>query len=317
MADLKPVYLIHGDDDAKIDEWRTRVRRRAEAEHGPGGLEAFDTRSSTPDQVVASMAALTFATGTRYLMADDVTAWKAAELAPLVDAVGSMPPDTVVVLVARGKPLKGLVKAVEAAGGEVREHAAPKPWEMPRWVTARAAEHGARMDSDAAKELVSTVGGGQQRLAREIEKLIVAVHPRTDIGADDVEEMCAGENPPKVYDLADAVVGQDLRGALALAEELSLGESPGRLVYPVVRRLREVHKVLALLDAGVPEKDLPGQMKMPPWMAKKAIALARKAERETVERALCRFADLELDLRGGGTLDERTAVTLAMARAAA
>ncbi len=58
-------------------------------------------------------------------------------------------------------------------------------------------------------------------------------------------------------------------------------------------------------------------MKMPPWMAKKAIALARTADRETVERALCRFADLELDLRGGGTLDEHTAVTLAMTRAAA
>ena len=45
MADLKPAYLIHGDDDAKIDEWRTRVRRRAEAEHGPGGLEMFDAQA--------------------------------------------------------------------------------------------------------------------------------------------------------------------------------------------------------------------------------------------------------------------------------
>ncbi len=317
MADLKPVYLIHGDDGAKIDEWRTRVRRRAEAEHGPGGLEVFDAKASTADGLAGAMAALTFATGTRYFLADDVSAWKAAEIDPLVQALGGMAPDTVVVLIARGKPLKGLVKAVEAAGGEVREHAAPKPWEMPRWVTARAGEQGARMDSDAAKELVSIVGSGQQRLAREIEKLILAVHPETRITAEDVEEMAAGETPPKVYDLADAVVGQDLRRALALAEELALDESPSRLVYPVVRRLREVHRVLVLLDAGVTEKDVAGQMKMPPWMAKKAIALARTADRETVERALCRFADLELDLRGGGTLDEHTAVTLAMTRAAA
>ena len=88
-------------------------------------------------------------------------------------------------------------------------------------------------------------------------------------------------------------------------------------MYPVVRRLREVHRVLVLLDSGVTEKDVAGQMKVPPWMAKKAIALARTADRETVERAICRFADLELEVRGGGTLDEHTAVTLAMARAAA
>ena len=114
------------------------------------------------------------------------------------------------------------------------------------------------MDSDAAKELVAIVGSGQQRLAREIEKLVLGVHPETRITTEDVDELAAGETPPKVYDLADAVVGQDLRRALALAEELALGESPSRLVYPVVRRLREVHRVLVLLDAGVTEKDVAG-----------------------------------------------------------
>jgi DNA polymerase-3 subunit delta len=173
------------------------------------------------------------------------------------------------------------------------------------------------MDSDAAKELVTIVGSGQHRLARELEKLILSVYPRTRITAEDVEEVAAGETPPKVYDLADAVVGQDVRGTLALAEELGLHESPSRLVYPVVRRLREVHRVLVLLDAGMSEKDVAGQMKMPPWMVKKAVALARKADRDTVEHALCRLADLEVDLRGGGALDEETAVTLALARAAA
>jgi DNA polymerase III delta subunit len=84
-----------------------------------------------------------------------------------------------------------------------------------------------------------------------------------------------------------------------------------------VGRLREVHRVLALLDAGVSEKELASKMRLPPWRAKKAVALARKADRETVERALVRFADLELELRGGGTLDEETAVTLTLARSAA
>ena len=317
MAELKPVYLIHGEDDAKIDEWRIRVRRRAEDEHGPGGLEVFDTRIATPDELAAALAALTFATGTRYLLAEDVSAWKAGDIAPLLDALAAMPPDTVLLLLVRGKPLKGLTKAVEGAGGEVREHAAPKPWEMPRWVSVRAGEAGVRIGSEAAKVLVETVGTGQQRLARELEKLILAVHPATEVTPEDVEELAAGDTAPKVYDLADAVVAQNLRTTLALAEELGLRESPSRFVYPVVGRLREVHRVLAMIDSGVSEKDLAARMKMPPWRAKKAIALARKADRETVERALCRFADLELDLRSGGTLDEETAVTLTLARAAA
>ena len=71
MAELKPAYLVSGDDDAKIDSWRARVRRRAEEEHGPGGLEVFDGRASDPEDVARAMTALTFDPGVRYLLVDD------------------------------------------------------------------------------------------------------------------------------------------------------------------------------------------------------------------------------------------------------
>ena len=315
MSDLRPVYLVCGDDDAKIDAWRSRLRRRAEEELGPGGLESFEAGAAGPESVAAGLAVLTFSTGTRYLLAEDVTVWKAAELAPLVNALATMPPDTVLVLIARGKPLKALVKAVEGAGGELREYAAPKPWELPKWTIARARELGLRLEPDAAKLLVSMVGAGQQRLMRELEKLAIAVHPEATARAEDVEQVAAGETTPKVYDLADALVAGDRETTMLLAEELiSQDERPSRLIYPIVNRLREVHQVAGLLEAGAGEKDLPTRMKAPPWRVKKAVALARRADRDAIERALCRFADLEVELRGGGTLDETTAVSLALAR---
>lgn len=318
MADLKPVYLVCGEDDAKIDAWRTRLRRRAESELGPGGLESFDARAEGPEPIVAALATLTFATGTRYLLAEDVAAWKAAELAPLVTALESIPPDLVLVLIARGKPLKGLVKAVESAGGEVKEYDAPKPWELPRWAVARARELGLLLDPEAAKLLVAIVGSGQQRLAREIEKLAIALHPEVTVRVEDVEQFTAGETTPKLYDLADALVAGELQATMQLAEDLvGQDERPSRFVYPIIGRLREVHRAIELRDAGLSEKDLAKELKAPPWRAKKVVALARRADRQTLERALCRFADLELELRGGGTLDEQTAVSLTLARSAA
>lgn len=316
MPDLKPAYLVCGDDDAKIDAWRSRVRRRAEAENGPGGLESFDARTADAGEVAASLAALTFSTGTRYVLVDDAGAWKAGDIAPLVEALAVPPPDTVLVLVVRGKPIKGLVKAVEQADGEVREHAAPKPWELPRWATGRAAELGLRLDGEAAKALVALAGPSQQRLSRELEKIAIAVHPETSARADDVERLVAGDTSPKVYDLADALVGGNVEAAIELAEELAeYGERPSRFVYPIVGRLREVHRAVERLEAGATEKELASALKAPPWRVKKVVALARRADRETLERAICRFADLELELRGGGTLGEDTAVTLTLANA--
>jgi DNA polymerase III delta subunit len=320
VADLKLLYLVHGDDDARIDAWRTRVRRRADEERGPGGLDYFDGRDEPPDVVAAALMALTFDTGTRYLLVDGADGWKAGELGPLQAALAEPTPDTVLVLLVRGKPLKQLVNLVEQAGGEVREEAAPKPWELPRWTVDRAREQGLQMDGEAAKALVALAGPGQQRITRELEKLALAVHPASRVSADQVERLAAGEAGPQVYDLADALVAGDVRAALALAAELeAFGERPGRLIFPLVRRLREVHRAAALLEAGVAEQQAAKQLSMPPWLAKKTVARAKKADRALLERSLIVLADLEVELRGGGErpLDEDTAFSLALARAAA
>ena len=319
MADLKPAYLISGDDDAKIDAWRARVRRRAEEERGPGGLETFDASSSEPAEVAAALAALTFDPGTRYVLVDGAGAWKASQLGPLEATLADMPPDTVLVAIVRGKPAKQLAKAIEGAGGELREYAAPKPWELPKWTVERGRELGLRVDKEAAKELVALVGQGQQRLSRELEKMALALHPRTDVRPADVEALASRDSSPQAYDLADALVAGDLRATLALAEELeSHGERPGRLVFPVVRRLREVHRAAALLDSGMPDAKVGEALKAPPWLAKKTVARAKKADRAALERAICVFADLEIEMRGGADrqLDEDTAFSLALARAA-
>jgi DNA polymerase-3 subunit delta len=320
VADLKPAYLVCGDDDAKIDAWRARLRRRAEDERGPGGLEAFDAQSSQPDEVAGALAMLSFDPGTRYLLVDGAGAWKAGELAPLEAAMAAMPPDTVLVFIVRGKSLKQLVKVVEGAGGEVREYDAPKPWELPKWTAERARELGLQLDKEASKTLVALVGSSQQRISRELEKLVLAVHPSGTAGAEDVERIAAADAAPQAYDLADALVAGDLHASLRLADELeAFGERPGRLLYTIVRRLREVHRATALLDAGMPESKVAEALKAPPWLAKKTIAKAKKADRAALERALCVFADLEVEMRGGNDaiLDDDTAFSLALSRAAA
>jgi DNA polymerase III subunit delta len=318
VAALKPAYLVCGDDDAKIDAWRARVRRRAEDERGPGGLETFDAHQSEPGAVAASLAMLSFETATRYLLVEDVSAWKAAELAPLEKALTELPPETVLVLIARGKAPKSLAKAAEKAGGEVREYAAPKPWELPKWCVGHARELGLQLDQEAAKELVSRVGTSQQRLSRELEKIALAVHPSATITTADVEQLAATDTAPGAYDLADALVAGDLRGTLTLAEQLDEhGERPGKLVWPIVRRLREVHQAAALLGAGMPDAQVASALKGPPWASKKVIARAKKADVATLERAICVFADLEVEMRGGSDLQlgEDTAFSLALARA--
>jgi DNA polymerase-3 subunit delta len=321
VAGLKPIYLVCGDDDVKSDAWRARFKARAEEEGGPGSLEAHDATAMQPDAVAADLAALTFATGTRYLLVEGVEHWKPATLDPLERALADMPPETVLVMVARGKAPARLCKAVESAGGEVREYAAPGQKELWKWTIERAAEQGLKLDAEAARALVALSGPRQQRLAREVERLALVAHPEGTLDAAQVAELAAGEASPQAYELADAIVAGDARTALAAAERLrDQGEEPGKLLYTVVRRLRDVHRAAELLDAGVRESDAAAKLGMPPWLAKRILAQAKKTGRHALEDAICVFAQLEIDFRGGGlragyALDEETALSVAIAKA--
>ena len=318
MAALKPAYLVCGEDNAKIDAWRSRVRRRAEDENGPGALESFDARSQAPEDVAASLSALTFGGGTRYVMVDGVESWKPNVLEPLERELASPAPETVLVLVARGKAPDRLSKAVEQAGGELREYAAPKPRELPRWTMERAADEGLKLDLEAARTLVSLVGNNQQRLAREVEKLALLAHPKDSLTAAQVARLASGETSGQGYDLADALVAGDLEQSLRLTERLvERGERPGRLVYPILSGLRRSLRAAELADAGVSDAQLAKELRVPPWLAKKIAAQARRADRDALERALCSFADLEVQMRGGECVDDESGLTLALARAAA
>ncbi len=317
MAELKPVYLIWGDDSVRVDAWRDRLRARAEQESGPGALESFAAPGTTTEDIATALSTLSMAIGVRYLLADQVEGWKARDLDPLEAALADLPPETVLVLIARARPLDRLVAAVEQAGGEVRSYLAPKAWEMPKWVIERGRADGLKIDQAAARELVGTVGGGAQRLASEIDKLALYVHPRTEITLEDVERLTGSETSVQAYELADAIVSGEVERSVALAEELARDDDrPARLAFPIIRRLREVHRATALIGAGLSEKDAAAKLGQPAWLAKRTLARARTSDRETLEAAICAFAELEVATRGGGTLDESTAFSLTLVRAA-
>src|SRR4029453_6261812 len=118
-----------------------------------------------------------------------------------------------------------------------------------------------------------------------VEKTALARPPQGTVPPAAGERLAAADTAPGAYDLADALVSGDLRATLALAEQLEEhGERPGRLIYAVVRRLREVHQAASLLATGMPDAKVGESLKGPPWATKKVIAKAKKADVAPLDR---------------------------------
>jgi DNA polymerase-3 subunit delta len=54
VADLKPAYLIHGEDHGAVAERRARLRALAQAEGGAASVELLEGDAATPAAVAAA-----------------------------------------------------------------------------------------------------------------------------------------------------------------------------------------------------------------------------------------------------------------------
>jgi DNA polymerase III subunit delta len=307
VPSFRAAYLIHGDDHGRIAERRSRLKAMAEAASGAAGVELLEGDACTPDGVVAAMAAMTFALGRRFVIADGVERWKEADVGAVTAALKGADPETVTIAFfaredARTQAPAALRAAVEAVGGQVAAEQTLKPRALPRWVRERARELGIELDDAAARALIAQVGDRQQRLVRELEKLALEHGRGARLGAEEVEASSASSAERKLWTLADALVAGDRRTATrALLELREQGERLPSLQYQMVRRLRDALAIAEALAAGQPPAQIRRSLRMPSFAADRLIADATKRDVESLRRALVAMADLEVESRGGGT----------------
>jgi DNA polymerase III subunit delta len=317
---LASLYLIAGTDEAKIDATRARLRARAEGDGGAGALEIFESSEGrgAPDHeaLLAAIPAMSLTEARRYLLADNVERWRDKPLAAVSEAIGALPPDLTVVLIARAKAPAKLAKAVKGAGGEIHEFEAPKAREMPRQLVGDAKRLGFSLEPAAARILVERMGAKPVRLRNELERLALWAGEGGGVTAADLEAMVSDTSEAAVWALSDALLERDSAKAASIAERLvSQGENVTGLIYGLASRLRKACAAAAQLEEGVPPKQVESSLGMHPYAARQLVARLGKTSVEGLHEATTALADLEVWCRGGADYGDELALTLALRRA--
>ena len=322
MPSLKPVYLIHGDDHGRIAERRAGLRALAERESGAGGLQVLEGDSATPEAAAAALSAMTLTPGRRFIVVDGVERWKEKDLGPLAEALAAPPPETTIAFFARedsrASTPAALATAVKRAGGDVAEERTMKPWELPKWVAARARELDLDLDPGAAGALVAQVGDRQQRLLRELEKLRLELGAGARLDAETIDRLTARSAERLAWTLADQLVGRDAPAALHTYLGLTAqGERLESLIYQINRRLRQALDAAQRLEEGESPAQVKRSLRLPSKAADRLLADIRGTDVDALREAVGSMADLELDARGFREVPRETAALRAMLRIAA
>ena len=314
---VKPAYLIHGSDSAKIDQARSRLRQRAENESGAGGLEVFEPAdgkgSPDADALSASITALSLIPGRRYLLADRIEKWGKNQASGVAEALLAAPEETTVVLIARGKVPGGIAEAVKKVGGENLSYEAPEGSRLPVHLIEGARSRDFELTPEAARFMIARMGESLPRLGAELDRLSLWAGPGGTVEIEDLEEMVADTSEMSNFALGDAIISGDRQEVIAVAERLlAQGVTAGSTVYTTSTSIRRAHKALVGLENGVEPSRLERELGVPPFVARRLINSVSGTTVEAMREAAIAMAELKLWTRGGAEYPDDLALDLAL-----
>ena len=121
--------------------------------------------------------------------------------------------------------------------------------EVIEWIKQRVEREGKKISSRAILYLKDKIGNDLYSLSKEIEKLVIFVHPERTIREEDVRELTREIKGRGVFDLTRAFREKNLLLSLSiLSELLERGEEPLRIHSLLAR---EVRTLLRIKEKGV------------------------------------------------------------------
>jgi DNA polymerase-3 subunit delta len=328
-GDLRPVYLVAGDEPYLERQVLTELKRAALAGAVPGLNDEYLTAGETSvDRVLSAARTLPMMAKRRLVVVRALERWEPREgqesdgkerelpLDRLAEYTKAPSPSTVLVLVGSGlDKRRRLVTQARSAGFLVScdplERAA-----LPSFVQREVRERGASLTPDIAELVAELTGPELSPVIDAVDRLTLFVGPGGEITEDVVAECVVRLRPSTVWELVGAVGRRDLGAALRALDQVYDPADRGlRLVGVLAWSTRQLIRFDAAQRAGANPSEAAARAGAPPFKARELAQQLKGLEPADLERFVLALAELDGDLKGGSKRPpkaslERTILTL-------
>jgi DNA polymerase-3 subunit delta len=241
-----------------------------------------------------------------------------ADFAALADYAKDPTPNALVILIADHISIPSDVRRMEMTDKEryeriretlgehlaIIEFARVEEGEAVKWLNENAAREGAKIDTDAARELVDSLGGDMMMISGELEKLLLYVGEKKRITLGDVETMVLAAKQRTLFELTDALSSHNRARALEILDAmLSTGDGDEAAIGHLYMLARTFRQMLVILERNVRDTRALYQVlwqgfRIPPFAAEDVIRQARRYKsRRELTRALRLISKADAELR--------------------
>lgn len=291
---LKPLYVIHGEEDLLRVE-ALDVLRQAARQQGYLNREVYSADSASFD-----WQELLHAAGSMGLFADlklleiHIPGGKPGKTGgdALQELAGRLPEDTAVVLMLpklERAQMQAKWFAALAKHGVVLEAKAVSGAALPQWIQGRLKQAGLEIEADALSLFAERVEGNLLAAKQEIDKLAL-LHPRGHLlNMADAEAAVANVARFDVFQLAGAWMSGDAARTARLLEGLEAdGEEPVMLLWALAEDIRTLIRLTAALKQGQSVQSVRNSLRL--WGDKQTLA-PMAVRRISIARLLAALQD--------------------------
>ncbi len=304
-GNLASVYLFLGDEDFLIAQGiEALVKALLPGEEGSWNLAEFESKETSPDEVVTFLCTLPVFGARRVAVVRDFHRWTAAETENLMPLLEAMPDYAHLILVADTIDKRTKCYRTINSHGKVVECTRLDASSAIAWVTRRGAELGLKLGPKIARQLVDRVGLSLWRLDSELSKLATykdESHPQ--VTEEEIDKLAiTGQEVADnaIFRFTDAVAEGNQRLSVELLEELlASGREPLSILAMIARQLRIIAFALEASRVGMRQPDVAKELGVPGFAVQRAMIQGEKLGPSGVRGALIATFQADGEIKSG------------------
>jgi DNA polymerase-3 subunit delta len=293
---LDPIYVVSSDHPVLIDRLLASVRDAAVAPAMRAWNYDVIEGKISASRVVSTCQTLPMMGPTRMVFVRDLAVSPADELSGLLPYLDAPSPSTVLFMVT--SKLDKRFKLYATANKKGWLHVLEAPRDPRPWIRDEARARSVALAPDAVSRLSDAVGADLPRLALCIAPRALYAGDRA-VPGDDVDELIADTRERTVYELRDALGDANLARALtAVASLIDQRQSAIGVLAMLARHFRQVAQLQLARAEGVPARELPGRIGVPPFVLDKLSPHTRRWAPDALARITQLIATADWALKG-------------------
>lgn len=305
-------YLLHGDDDLRIEEEAERLRQQFSDSPNAGlNTTVFDGAQADIGEILGAVLAFPFLADTRLVIVKDLLAHLTRKgagnvgkkaLESLAEQLEQLPDWARLILIERRK-IDERNKVVRLAHSD--DHGKELLYTVPKdttgWILQRAqGTYHAQIEPRAASALASVTQADLRAADNELLKLILYVDGVRPINEADVALLTPYVAETSMFAMVDAIAEGRTQVAIASIERLlEQQEDPFSIFGMIVRQFRLLLLAKEHLNSGGYPKDLASVLGIHPYPAEKVARQSRSFSLSRLESIYRAVQDYDLRIKTG------------------